>query len=161
MHNISQLYGEYTAGYLLIQGRWSHLKTTQALMDISQASETSHSKSRLGKFQYQCLSELLVNVYSYCLMVKSVSYCCVCGRRFSQIQLHIIIIIYNLVKSQINLIPHEFVKCWWSKMEQTILSLCQLVCLWGCSELWHQWRMARINRDSIELNSLQYQNIQH
>ena len=37
---------------------------------------TSHGKSRLGNFQHQHLSELLVNVYSYCLMVKSVLMLC-------------------------------------------------------------------------------------
>ena len=42
-----------------------------------QATETSHSKSSLGNFQHQYLPELLVIVYSYHLMVKSVSCCCV------------------------------------------------------------------------------------
>ena len=36
-----------------------------------QGSETSHNNSRMGKFQYQYLPELLANVYSYCLMVKA------------------------------------------------------------------------------------------
>ena len=40
---------------------------------------TSHSKSSLSNFQYKYLHELLVNVYTCCLMVKSVSCCCVCG----------------------------------------------------------------------------------
>ena len=39
------------------------------------------NKSSLGNFQHQYLAELLVNVYSYCLMVKSVSCCCVRGSR--------------------------------------------------------------------------------
>ena len=39
-------------------------------MDILQATETIHSKSNLGNFQYQCLSKSLVNIYSYYLMVK-------------------------------------------------------------------------------------------
>ena len=62
---------------MLAQARWSHLKTNQVLlMDISQALETSHSKSSLDSFQYQYLPELLVNVYRYHLiMVKTVSYC--------------------------------------------------------------------------------------
>ena len=47
--------------------------TTQALVDVWQASETSHSKSSLSYFQHQYLPELLVNVYSYPLVVKSVS----------------------------------------------------------------------------------------
>ena len=42
---------------------------------------TSPSKSSPGNFQHQYLAELLVNVYSYCLMVKSVSCCCVRGSR--------------------------------------------------------------------------------
>ena len=34
-----------------------------------------------GKLQHQYLAKLLVNVYSYCLMVKNVSCCCVHGSR--------------------------------------------------------------------------------
>ena len=34
-----------------------------------------------GKIQHQYLPKSLVNVYSYRLIVKSVSCCCVCGRR--------------------------------------------------------------------------------
>ena len=37
------------------------------------------SKSSPGNFQHQYLAELLVNMYSYCLMVKSVSCYCVRG----------------------------------------------------------------------------------
>ena len=40
---------------------------------------TSPSKGSPGNFQHQYLAELLVNVYSYCLMVKSVFCCCVRG----------------------------------------------------------------------------------
>ena len=40
---------------------------------------TSHSKSSPGNFQHQHWPELLVDVYVYRLMVKSVSCCCVCG----------------------------------------------------------------------------------
>ena len=39
------------------------------------------NKSSPGNFQHQYLAELLVDVYSYCLMVKSVSCCCVRGSR--------------------------------------------------------------------------------
>ena len=42
-------------------------------MDVRQSSETSYSKSSLGKFQHQYLAELLVNVYSDRLMVKSMT----------------------------------------------------------------------------------------
>ena len=62
-----------TASCLLVKGRWSHLKNTLVLVDFWQASEISHSKSSLGNFQHQCMSTLLVNVYSYRWMVKSVS----------------------------------------------------------------------------------------
>ena len=43
-------------------------------------SKPHYSKSNLGNFQHQYLPELLVNVYNYCLMVKSVSCCYVHGR---------------------------------------------------------------------------------
>ena len=69
-----------TAGCLLVKGICRHLKVTQALMDIWQASETSHNKSSPGNFQHQYLPKLLVNVNSYCLMVKSVSSCYDHGR---------------------------------------------------------------------------------
>ena len=62
--------------FLVVQGKWSHLKVTWALMDIW---ETNHSRSNLGNSQQQYLSELLVNVYSYHVMVKSVPCCCVHG----------------------------------------------------------------------------------
>ena len=39
------------------------------------------NKSSLGKLQCQYLTELLVNVYRYSLMEKSVSRCCVHGRQ--------------------------------------------------------------------------------
>ena len=84
-----------TAGCLLAKGIWTHLKATRALVDIWQASETSHSKSSQGNFQHQYWPEVLVNVYSYCLMVKSVSRCCVRGRRlFFNPVTHIYIYIY-------------------------------------------------------------------
>ena len=68
-----------TAICLSVKGIWSHLKIIRALEDVQQASETSHSKSSLGKFQHQYLTKLLVDVYSYHLMEKSVSCCCVHG----------------------------------------------------------------------------------
>ena len=66
---------------LLARSICSHLKVTRTLMDVWQASKTSHSKSSPGNFQHQYLAELLVNMCSYCLMVKSVSCCCVRGSR--------------------------------------------------------------------------------
>ena len=76
---ISQSYHEITAGCLLVKGRWSHLKTTRILVDVWEASETSHNKISLGNVQHQYLAELFVKVYSYCLIVKNVSWCCVRG----------------------------------------------------------------------------------
>ena len=60
------------ASCLPVNGIWSHLKATRALVDVWQAWETSHSKSSLGNFQHQNLPELLLNVYTvgYHLMVK-------------------------------------------------------------------------------------------
>ena len=40
---------------------------------------TSHRKSSLGNFLHHYLAELLVNMYSYHVMVKNLSCCCVCG----------------------------------------------------------------------------------
>ena len=70
-----------TADCLLATGICNHLKLTQALMDVWQASETNHSKSISGNFQHQYLPKLLINVYIYYLMVKSMSCCCVCVRQ--------------------------------------------------------------------------------
>ena len=77
----------YTASWLLVQGRWSHLKTAQAPMEVIQILGTSHSKSSQGNFQYWYLPQLLVNVYSYhacdgekCVMVKS-ECVCVCMQK--------------------------------------------------------------------------------
>ena len=75
-----------TACCLFVKTRWSHLKTTQALMDIWQASETSHSKNIIGNFQHQCLNKLFINVYSYHLWwIVCLAVVCVEGA-FSQIQ---------------------------------------------------------------------------
>ena len=70
-----------SASCVVAKGICSHIKATRTLMDLRQASETSPSKSSLCNFQHQYLAELLVNIYSYCLMVKSVSCCCVRGSR--------------------------------------------------------------------------------
>ena len=77
---ISQSLWWITAGCVLVKRICSHVKVTRALVDVWQASETSHSKSNLGNFQHQYLPKLLVNVCSCRLMMKSVSWCCVHGR---------------------------------------------------------------------------------
>ena len=68
--------------YSLISVRWSHLKTTQTCMDVWQTSETNPSKSCQGKFQHQYLSKLLVNLYSYCLMVNKLIFWYLKSRRY-------------------------------------------------------------------------------
>ena len=79
-----------TASCLFAKGVWSHLKATRALVDLWQASDRSHSKSSQDNFQPQYWPELLVNVYSYRLMVKSVFCCCVRGRRlFSNLVINV------------------------------------------------------------------------
>ena len=67
----------FSASCLPVQERWSHLKTIWILLDVWQGSETSHSKSSLGNFQHWYLPEMLVNVFSYHAMVKSVFCSCV------------------------------------------------------------------------------------
>ena len=59
----------------------------------------NHSKSNLGNFHHQYLAELLVNVYSYRLMVKSVTSCFVCVEAgFSQIWSHISFKVFHDIK---------------------------------------------------------------
>ena len=71
---------QFIAGWLLVLWRWSHLEITPALVDVWQNSETSYSKSSLGIFQHWYLADMLASVYSYRVMVKSISSCCVRGR---------------------------------------------------------------------------------
>ena len=46
-----------------------------------QASQARHSKGSLGNFDHKYLSKLLVYAYYYHLMEKSVSSCCMYGRK--------------------------------------------------------------------------------
>ena len=61
----------------------------------SWTSETSHSKSSPSNFQHHHWPKLLVNVYVYHLMVKSVSCCCVRGSRPTQIQSHLCLHVFT------------------------------------------------------------------
>ena len=70
------------------QGRWSHLKITQAFMNVQQASETSHNKSSLWQLSVP-MPKLLVNVYRYYLMVKVCLLVVYVEVDFSLIQSHI------------------------------------------------------------------------
>ena len=54
-----------------------HLSTHGHLISL----KNKQQQSSLNDFQHQYLSELLVNAYSYHMMVKSVSCCCVCRKR--------------------------------------------------------------------------------
>ena len=65
---------------------YSQLSACQVDMQSFEGDPSTHgcltslrNKSSPGNFQHQYLPELLVNVYSYRLMLKSVSCCCVHG----------------------------------------------------------------------------------
>ena len=91
---ISQSCGELQPAVCLPRGYAAIWRQPVHSWHVWQASETSHSKSNPGNFQHQYLAELLVNVYSYCLMVKSVSFAVVCVEAgFSQIWSQLLIII--------------------------------------------------------------------
>ena len=87
----------------------SYLKTTWALMDIWQASETSYRKGSLGNFQHQYLPELLFNVYSYRVMMKNESCLLLCAwkLKFSHI------ILWNTVVWEKSPLDMFAWKCLW------------------------------------------------
>ena len=62
-------------GYVAIWRPPEHLWTS----DKSEKQATAKA-AEVYNFQHRYLPELLVNVYSYCLTMKSVSWCCVRGR---------------------------------------------------------------------------------
>ena len=114
---ISQSCGELQLAVCLPRGygaiwRWPEHSWT--------SDKTSHSKSSQGNFQHQYLPELLVNVYSYRLMVKSVSCCCVRGRHlFSNLvtfqyicgqTARLYFIRFIVRKNSSNLLPTEYKK---------------------------------------------------
>ena len=70
---IDQLCGELWLAVCLL----CHLKTTEHSWTSDKPQRQASAKYRLGKFhdQHQYLREFLVNLYSYCLMVKSVPCC--------------------------------------------------------------------------------------
>ena len=73
---------------LLVQERWSHFKDHPSTCGHLTCLRNKPQQKQSGQLSVPIrtyLSELLVNVYSYCLMVKSVTNCCVCG---SQLQSH-------------------------------------------------------------------------
>ena len=71
---ISQLCGELQPAVWLsrdMEAVEDHPSTHGCLTSF----RTSHSKSSLGNFQYKHLPELLVNVYSYCLLELFLEIC--------------------------------------------------------------------------------------
>ena len=70
---------------------YSHLSSCPGNMELFEGDlstcvrltsfSTKPQQSSLGNFQHQYLSELLVHLYSYHFMVKSVSCCCMRGSR--------------------------------------------------------------------------------
>ena len=106
-----------TAGCLLAKGIRSHLKATQALKDVWQASETSHSKSSLWNFQHQYLPELLVNVYGCRFMVNSVFCCCVCGSRlFSNPVTILITVVYRIIDIHRDKLEEQTASLLWNQL---------------------------------------------
>ena len=55
-----------------LQERWSHLNTTRALVDVWPASEIATGKATRATFSQYFRDCYIVNVYHYCLIVKSV-----------------------------------------------------------------------------------------
>ena len=85
-----QLCGELWLAVCLL----CHLKTTEHSWTSDKPQRQASAKYRLEKFhnQHQYLRELLVNLYSCCLMVKSVPCCCV---RVRQLFSNPVIILYE------------------------------------------------------------------
>ena len=102
-----------TASCLLVKRICNHLKVTRSLVDVWQAAETSHSKSSLGNFHYQYMAELLVNVYSYCLMVKCVLLLCVWKPGFLKSGHNLSLISSILVYTKAVLIRILFLNWYW------------------------------------------------
>ena len=90
-------YSQLSACQLAMEPSKDHPSTRESL---------TSERNNLANFQHQYLPELLVNVYSYLLMVKSVSCCCVCGRRLFSVQVtymcksHICVCVYHIYPSR-------------------------------------------------------------
>ena len=75
-------------------GEIQPFKDHSSTHDVWQASETSHNKSSLGNLYHWHLLEMLVTVYSHCVMVKSVPAVVYVEAKSSQIQSHMYVYIY-------------------------------------------------------------------
>ena len=108
------------------------MKTTCALVDVWQASETSHSKSSLGNFQHQYLTELLVNVYSYSIVWWWKVYLAIVYMEggFSQIWSHIILLSCHCLVQIVLCIPHAFLyKYIWAAYKHVNVKFVCLICV--------------------------------
>ena len=94
----------FPSSWQLVKSHHSHLKTTRALVDVWQATETSHRKSRLVKHWQWNIHKLLANGHSYQVMVKSVSGHRVRGSR----------LLSNLVTSELLTRDHVIPPMYWS-----------------------------------------------
>ena len=82
----------------LVKVRLSHYKSTKALVDAWQVSETSQSQNTLGNIQYQYLPELLVNIYSYHLIVLEKCVLLLCVKKLGFLRFsHIILNTFNVI----------------------------------------------------------------
>ena len=64
-----------------------------------------------GNFQHQYLAKLLVNLYSYCLMVKSVSCCCERGSRLFSGLVTVIFVSYILHAQLLKVVLLLIISC--------------------------------------------------
>ena len=69
---ISQSCGELQLAVCFSRGDGAIWRPLKHSWTSDKPQKQNQSKNSLGNFQYQYLPKLLVNVYSYCLMVKSV-----------------------------------------------------------------------------------------
>ena len=76
---ISQSCGELQPAVCLPRGYAAIWMWPVHLWMSDKPQKQATAKSHLGNFQHQYLAELLVNVYSYRLMAKSASCCCIRG----------------------------------------------------------------------------------
>ena len=79
---VSQSCGELQPAVCLSRGNGAILRRPEHSWTSGKPQKQATAKAaNQGNFQHQYMPQLLVNVYSYRLMVKSVSCCCVRGRR--------------------------------------------------------------------------------
>ena len=76
---ISQSYQELLLVVCLSRGDEAIWRPPEHLWMSEKPQKQATIKISLGNVQHQYLAELFVKVYSYCLIVKNVSWCCVRG----------------------------------------------------------------------------------